>query len=65
LARNNTDWYTLLDLATVVGTLMADTEGVYDPRQYNDRILLANPAISFYCTIVKFLVESTKINNTT
>jgi DNA invertase Pin-like site-specific DNA recombinase len=40
LARNNTDWYTLLDLATVVGTLMADTEGVYDPRQYNDRLLL-------------------------
>jgi len=40
LARNNTDWYTLLDIATVVGTLLADTEGVYDPRQYNDRLLL-------------------------
>lgn len=40
LARNNTDWYTLLDLATVVGTLIADTEGVYDPRDYNDRLLL-------------------------
>jgi DNA invertase Pin-like site-specific DNA recombinase len=40
LARNNTDWYTLLDLATVVGTLIADIEGVYDPRQYNDRLLL-------------------------
>jgi DNA invertase Pin-like site-specific DNA recombinase len=40
LARNNTDWYTLLDLATVVGTLMADTQGVYDPRQYNDRLFL-------------------------
>ena len=40
LARNNSDWYTLLDVATVVGTLMADTEGVYDPRQYNDRLLL-------------------------
>ena len=40
LARNNTDWYTLRDLATVVGTLMADTEGVYDPHQYNDRLLL-------------------------
>ena len=40
LARNNTDWYTLIDLATVVGTLLADTEGVYDPRQYNDRLLL-------------------------
>ena len=40
LARNNTDWYTLLAIATVVGTLMADTEGVYDPCQYNDRLLL-------------------------
>jgi DNA invertase Pin-like site-specific DNA recombinase len=40
LARNNADWYTLIDLATVVGTLLADTEGVYDPRQYNERLLL-------------------------
>ena len=40
LARNNTDWYTLLDLATLVGTLIADIDGVYDPRQYNDRLLL-------------------------
>jgi DNA invertase Pin-like site-specific DNA recombinase len=40
LARNNTDWYTLLDIATVVGTLIADTEGVYDPCQYHDRLLL-------------------------
>lgn len=40
LARSNTDWYTLLDLATVVGTLIADGEGVYDPRTYNDRLLL-------------------------
>jgi DNA invertase Pin-like site-specific DNA recombinase len=40
LARNNTDWYTLLDMATVVGTLIADTAGVYDPCQYNDRLLL-------------------------
>lgn len=31
LARKNTDWSTLLDMATVVGTLIADTEGVYDP----------------------------------
>jgi DNA invertase Pin-like site-specific DNA recombinase len=28
LARNNSDWSTLIDLATVVGTLLADTEGV-------------------------------------
>src|SRR4051794_5226570 len=40
LARNNSDWYTLLDLATMVGTLIADPDGVYDPSQYNDRLLL-------------------------
>lgn len=40
LARNNADWYTLLDLATVVGTLFADTDGLFDPRDYNDRLLL-------------------------
>ncbi len=40
LARNNADWYTLLDLATVAGALIADADGVYDPRDYNDRLLL-------------------------
>lgn len=40
LARNNAAWYTLLDLATVAGALIADTDGVYDPRDYNDRLLL-------------------------
>ena len=40
LARNNADWYQLLDLAALFGTLIADAEGVYDPRAYNDRLLL-------------------------
>ncbi len=40
LARSNADWYTLLDLAAVVGTLIADADGIYDPRGYNDRLLL-------------------------
>ncbi len=40
LARNNADWYTLLDLAAVTGTLIADTQGIFDPRDYNDRLLL-------------------------
>ena len=31
LARNNADWYRLLDLAALVGALLADTDGVYDP----------------------------------
>lgn len=40
LARRNADWYALLDLATVVGVLIGDVDGVYDPRGYNDRLLL-------------------------
>jgi DNA invertase Pin-like site-specific DNA recombinase len=40
MARNNSEWYTLLDLAAVFGTLIADCEGVYDPRLHNDRMLL-------------------------
>lgn len=40
LARNNADWYTLLDLAAIAGTLIADTQGIFDPRDYNDRLLL-------------------------
>ena len=40
LARNNSDWYQLLDLAATFWTLIADAQGVYDPRSYNDRMLL-------------------------
>ncbi len=40
LARNNADWYRLIDLCSVFGTLIADTEAVYDPCVYTDRLLL-------------------------
>jgi len=40
LARNNRDWYHLLDLAAVFDTLIADSDGLYDLRLYNDRLLL-------------------------
>ena len=40
LARNNADWYALLDLCALRGTLIADADGVYDPADYNDRLLL-------------------------
>ena len=40
LARSNAAWYTLLDLATLRGVLIADTDGIFDPRDYNDRLLL-------------------------
>jgi len=40
LARNNADWYALLDLCALRGTLIADADGIYDPTDYNDRLLL-------------------------
>ena len=40
LARNNADWYQLLDLAALFDTLIGDNDGVYDPKVYNDRLLL-------------------------
>jgi DNA invertase Pin-like site-specific DNA recombinase len=40
LARNNRDWHHLIDLCALTQTLIVDGEGVYDPRQLNDRLLL-------------------------
>jgi excisionase family DNA binding protein len=40
LARNGRDWHTLLEFCGVVGTLIVDEDGIYDPRQPNDRLLL-------------------------
>ena len=40
LARNNRDWYHLLDLCGLMDTIIVDDEGVYDVRQPNDRLLL-------------------------
>jgi len=40
LARNGRDWHNLIELCGLVGTLIIDPEGVYDPRLSNDRLLL-------------------------
>ena len=40
LARNGRDWHTLLEFCSIVGALLIDAEGVYDPRLTNDRLLL-------------------------
>lgn len=40
LARNNRDWHHLIDLCALTGTLVIDSDGVYDPKQLNDRLLL-------------------------
>jgi DNA invertase Pin-like site-specific DNA recombinase len=40
LARNNRDWHHLIDLCAMTGTLLIDDQGMYDPRDINDRLLL-------------------------
>lgn len=40
LARNGRDWHTLLEFCGLVGTLIIDEDGIYDPRSINDRLLL-------------------------
>jgi DNA invertase Pin-like site-specific DNA recombinase len=40
LARNNSDWYRLIELCSIFGALIADAELIYDPRTYHDRLLL-------------------------
>jgi len=40
LARNNADWYRLLDLCSLTDTLIGDADGVYHPAMFNDRLLL-------------------------
>ena len=39
LARSSQDWHQLLESCALVGTLIADRDGIYDPSQYNDRLL--------------------------
>src|SRR5215472_5519638 len=40
LARNNRDWHHLVDLCALTETLLVDNDGIYDPRQLNDRLVL-------------------------
>jgi len=40
LARSCKDWHALLELCAIYRTLLADADGLYDPSQYNDRLLL-------------------------
>lgn len=40
IARNSKDWHTLLEMCALFGTILADEDGVYDPQDTNDRLLL-------------------------
>jgi DNA invertase Pin-like site-specific DNA recombinase len=40
LARNSADWHRLLEICALTDTLILDEDGVYDPSNFNDRLLL-------------------------
>ena len=40
LARNNAEWYRLIDLAGFTDTLIGDADGIYHPALFNNRLLL-------------------------
>ena len=40
LARNNADWHRLLEICALSDTLICDEDGLYDPGEFNDRLLL-------------------------
>src|SRR5580658_2821488 len=40
LARSCRDWYQLIEICALFGTLLCDLDGVYDPANYNDRLVL-------------------------
>ena len=40
LARSGREWHQLLELCALSGALLGDLDGVYDPAEHNDRLLL-------------------------
>ena len=40
LARSGREWHQLLELCALSGALPGDQDGVYDPAEHNDRLLL-------------------------
>jgi len=40
IARNGRDWHHIIELCALTATVLVDHDGVYDPRQLNDRMLL-------------------------
>ena len=50
LSRLNSDWHRVIELCAVFETLIADEDGLYDPRDPNDRLLLGLEKPASYCT---------------
>ena len=59
LARNNSDWYRLIEICGVSGTLIADESAVYNPREPNDREgdIIGGGAIHSADTVIRGALE--------
>lgn len=62
LARNNRDWYHLLDLCAMVDTLIADGDGLYHPGVFNDRLLLGLKGWRFFMRIFVIRYRSVRLD---
>ena len=51
LARNNADWYRLIDLAAMTDTLVADADGIYHPSRFDDRLVLGMKGTMAECEL--------------
>ena len=51
LARNNADWHRLLEICGLSGTLICDEDGLYDPADFNDRLLLGLSVSDFRASL--------------
>ena len=40
LARSSADWHRLIEMCAITRTLIADADGLYNPADFNDRLLL-------------------------
>jgi DNA invertase Pin-like site-specific DNA recombinase len=52
LARSCKDWHQLLELCARFRVLLADADGLYDPTDYNDRLLLGLTGGATYPTTI-------------
>src|SRR6516162_2275791 len=51
LSRSSKDWYHLLEVCAVFGTLLADQDGIYDANDSNDRLVLGLKSSFPYSTM--------------
>ena len=61
LARNGRDWHHLIELCGMVGSVVVDPDGIYDPAIINDRLLLGlnrpetqSTSLSTFCWTTSF-----------